>query len=109
MKKLSSKRSSRGNRDYWWYNLSSPEKWIESEPAITLIVNGKNDEDKIGSIILPLNKGDWRNRIAKATINTYKQRKLIKVHLFKEIDSQQYKIYFGHKVDGVYLANLREE
>ena len=81
MKKLSSIKSSRGNRDYWWFNLSSPEKWIESDPSITLIVNGKDDVDKIGSIILPLS--DWHDRIVKASDHNHNRRKIIKVHLFK--------------------------
>lgn len=107
MKKLSSKKSSRGNRDYWWYNLSSPEDWIENDPFLTLIVNGKDDYENIGSIILPLGKSVWHDRIAKASDHLYNKRKIVKVHLFKEIGSKQYQIYFGRVTDGVYPVNLK--
>lgn len=106
MKKLSSKKSSRGNRDFWWYNISSPEDWIENDPFLTLIVNGKDDNDNIGLIKLPLGKSEWHARIVKASNHIYNRRKIIKVHLFKEIGSNQYRIYFGKVSDGVYPVKL---
>jgi hypothetical protein len=109
MKKLSSKRYSAGNRDYWWYNLSSPEDWIDSDHFITLILNGKDDTDYIGSIILPLDKSDWHNHIVKASNHIHNNRNIIKVHVFKENGSEHYRIYFGKVSDGVYPVKLKQE
>jgi len=109
MKALSSRRQSAGNRDYWWYNLSSPDGWIDHETAIRLILNGKDKTDKIGKIILPIGKSVWRNRIIKASYHLYNNRKIIKVHVYKENGNDQYLIYFGRISDGIYPVTVKLE
>ncbi len=109
MKKLSSIKSSRGNRDYWWYDLSSPDGWITEDTRIKFILNDKSDIDRIGSILLRMDENDWYNRIMSASFHFKRERKTIKVHIFKELSTHQYKIYFGHKDDGVYPVTVQQE
>jgi len=109
IKCLSSKKRSAGNRDYWWYNLSSPEDWMTKESKITFILNDKNKEDRIGSIELRLNANNWYNRIISANSQLYKRRKIIKVHIVKENKSNKFIIYFGQVGDGIYPVFLKRE
>lgn len=108
MKTLSSKKYSFGNKDYWWYNLSSPKDWMTRNSRITLILNDENN-DKIGSILLKLNMNDWYDRIIIATNHVWHGREIIKIHVTKENGSQQYNIYFGKMGDGVYPVSLERE
>jgi hypothetical protein len=109
MKKLSSIKSSRGNKDYWWYDLSSPDDWITTDASIIFILNNSSDLDRIGSILLRLSENDWLNRIKKASYHFKNGNKTIKVHITKEHSSQQYMIYFGRKDDGVYPVTVKNE
>ncbi|MGD0204487.1 MAG: hypothetical protein ABSC20_11360 [Candidatus Bathyarchaeia archaeon] len=96
------------NREYWWYNLISPENWLEREPFLTLILNGKDANERVGSIVIPLN-GEWRERILKAPSGSLKGMKAIKAHVYKVRQSGEYWIYFGKVSDGVYPVKLQEE
>ncbi len=106
IKTLSSKSYPAGNRDYWWYNLSNPDGWITLDSIINLILYDASNEVRIGAVILRLDRGDWFNRIKQASRHIYRGREIIKVHLIKEYESQQYYIYFGKKEDGVYPVNI---
>jgi hypothetical protein len=103
MKKLSSKQYSFGNKDYWWYNLSSPEKLIDTEPLVVLDLNDKNN-DRIGSI--PLHMGKWATQIMSASYHFSGERKIVKIHVTRDIGSQEYIMWFGRKEDGLYRVNV---
>jgi hypothetical protein len=106
MKVLSSKRQSVGNREYWWYNLSSPDDWLDTERSIRLILHGENGDDYLGSIHLSLTDGDWLDRIRKASNHKYNGRKIVKIHVFKRTNDKSYSLYFGRVGDGVYPVKL---
>jgi hypothetical protein len=96
------------NRECWWYNLISPENWLERDPFFTLVLNGKDNSERVGSIIIPLNS-EWRKRILKAPRCTLKGSKAIKAHVYKVRQSGEYWIYFGKVKDGVYPVKLQQE
>ena len=77
--------------------------------AYYIYFDNKGKLDKIGSILLRLSENDWYNRIKNASYHFNGETKKIKVHIFKENGSHQYKIYFGKKDDGVYPVTVREE
>lgn len=108
MKVLSCRSHLDCNRECWWFNLISPENWLEREPFLTLILNGKDATERVGSIVIPLN-GEWRERILKASSGFLKGMKAIKAHVYKVRQSGEYWIYFGKVSDGVYLVKLQEE
>jgi hypothetical protein len=72
-----------------------------------LILNGESETDNIGSVILPLKDSEWAEHISNASSHTYNGRKIIKVHLFKQNGSKEYKLYFGRVADGVYSVTLK--
>lgn len=47
---LNSKNYLAGNRDYWWYNLSSPDDWIENDTIIQFVLNDETNRDAIGKV-----------------------------------------------------------
>ena len=108
MKVLSCRSHLDCNRECWWFNLISPENWLEREPFLTLILNGKDDNERVGSIVIPLN-GEWRERILKAPSGSLKGMKAIKAHVYKVRQSGEYWIYFGKVSDGVYPVKLQQE
>jgi len=106
IKILSSKNHPAGNRDYWWYNLSSPDDWIRHDTQINLVLYDESNETNIGTIILQLDRNDWYSRVMRASRHTFKGRRIIKVHVIKEFGNPQYYIYFGKIDDGYYLVNV---
>jgi len=98
------------NRVCWWFNLISPDSWLESEPFFTLVLNGngKDATERVGSIVIPLDS-EWRERIRKAPYCTLKGYKAVKAHVYKTRLNEQYWIYFGKVKDGVYPVKLQEK
>jgi hypothetical protein len=109
IKVLNSKNYPAGNRDYWWYNLSSPDNWINHDTQINLILNDELNRKIIGTITLQLDRDDWYNRIMRASRHELGGRDIIKIHVIREHGSQQYRIYFGKTEDGVYPVNITKE
>ena len=103
---LSSKNYPTGNRDRWWYNLSSPDIWIRPEAQINLILYDEFNKTVIDTIRLQLDRNDWYNRIMQASRHLYKGTEIIKVHITKKHGSNQYNIYFGKTEDGVYSMDV---
>jgi putative heme iron utilization protein len=106
IKVLSSKNYPAGNMNRWWYNLSSPNNWVEKDTKINLILNDEYNKTNIGTIILQLDRNSWYDRIMNASRHVYRGREIIKVHVIEEYGSQQYYIYFGRKENGFYPVNI---
>jgi len=104
IKVLNSKNHPAGNRDYWWYDLSSPDNWVNHDTRIDLILNDELNRTIIGTITLQLDKDDWHNRIMRAS--RHGVRDTIKVHVYRNHGNPQYYIYFGRTEDGVYPVNI---
>jgi hypothetical protein len=105
---LNSKKYPANTKDKWWYNLSSPDRWIRQDTQIKLNLYDETNSRKIGIIKLQLDKNDWYRRIMNASRHEYKGINIIKVHVEKEQRSAQYYIYFGKKEEGYYPVNIQE-
>ncbi len=108
MKVLSCRSHLDCNRECWWFNLISPDNWLERDPFFTLVLNGKDNSERVGSIVIPLSS-EWRERILKAPCCNLKGMKAIKAHVYKVRQSGEYWIYFGKVTDGVYSVRLQQD
>jgi len=98
---LNSKQYVFGNRDLWWYNISTPAKLTHND-VIILNLYDTNNRILIRKVILNLNQNNWLHRIKKSSTHNYRGTEICKIHIKREHGTNQFKIWFGNVDDGLY-------
>jgi hypothetical protein len=88
-------------RDYWWFNVSSPEN-LEPNDVLRFNLWDTKNTKLIKQVTIDLSKDKWFEKIQKASIHTYKGRDILKVHAYRDKRTKEFIMYFGRVTDGLY-------
>jgi len=101
MRELNSKQYTSGNKDYWWYNICSPNN-LSSRDIILLNLWDAMNQNIIKQVTLDLGQNDWLRRIQLASTHYYRGTEICKIHIQRDHIINNFIIYFGLKKEGTY-------
>lgn len=98
---LNSKNYTSGNKDTWWYNISSPRK-LTAQDSIVLNLWDTENKNIMREVTLDLGSNNWLKRIQTASTHYYEEREICKIHIHRNQITGKYILYFGRKENGIY-------
>lgn len=100
MRELNSKQYVYGNKDYWWYNITSPSNLDPTEVVVLNLWDTEN-RNLVKRVVMAMNE-NWLLRINKASTHFNRGTEICKIHIQRHHITGKFIIYFGRIEDGTY-------